>query len=239
MVSRLKRPRVCLVFDARNYAAVQTRAADEMGAKACPLNIDRGSPIKRFRRESASPVLAARNSRREHDGRRASRARSRDRAPLHRRAGGRWREAWQAAWHPWLGGRRQGRRCGAPLPSTFPRASRGCSKARPRAMELRRRWSYDGARRTAIARGVQLRPVRRHGGAAMWTPEVVGCKAGYEGTREKVRGGGSTFTRGWRRVRGRRRGAPTRARPVARDDRAAPRKARSAFDGLDAQARSR
>lgn len=24
----------------------------------------------------------------------------------------------------------------------------------------------------------------------MWTPEVVGCKAGYEGTREKVRGRG-------------------------------------------------
>lgn len=54
MVSRLKRPRVCLVFDAHNYVAVQTRAANEMGAKACPLNMDRGSPMKRLRRESAS-----------------------------------------------------------------------------------------------------------------------------------------------------------------------------------------
>lgn len=44
---------------AYDYAGVQTCAADGMCATACPVNIDTGSLMKRFRRESASPVLAA------------------------------------------------------------------------------------------------------------------------------------------------------------------------------------
>ncbi|MER3394626.1 MAG: FAD-linked oxidase C-terminal domain-containing protein, partial [Microcella pacifica] len=44
---------------AYEYAGVQTCAADGMCATACPVNIDTGSLMKRFRRESASPMLAA------------------------------------------------------------------------------------------------------------------------------------------------------------------------------------
>lgn len=44
---------------AYEYAGVQTCAADGMCATACPVTIDTGSLMKRFRRESASPVLAA------------------------------------------------------------------------------------------------------------------------------------------------------------------------------------
>lgn len=44
---------------AYDYAAVQTCAADGMCATACPVDIDTGALMKRFRRESASPVLAA------------------------------------------------------------------------------------------------------------------------------------------------------------------------------------
>lgn len=41
------------------YAGVQTCAVDGMCATACPVDIDTGDLMKRFRRENASPVLAA------------------------------------------------------------------------------------------------------------------------------------------------------------------------------------